>query len=265
MEIIGQDVIIKEFTELINSKKLPKATLLVGPVGSGKHLVASFIAQTLNYEEKDITDTLSYDNLCEMYLSVRPYLYLINIDKLTENTQNELLKLLEDPPQLGYILVLCSNQFFVLNTIKNRCYIRELCTYSKNQLKNFLPSDDDGILEYCYTPGDVLKFQGIDYKDINSFCEKIFDKIGVAAHSNLFRISDKISWKGEDDLINEEFFFRVLLNVSYKKYMKSPTDINFSLFDLTNKMIKDNMIPRVNHQHIFEKYLFSLRGLYDKS
>ena len=86
--------------------------------------------------------------------------YIINdFEKMTKESQNCLLKTLEEPPEFVVIVIISSNENIILNTIKSRCMTikfhniedKELLEYAKSQLgyenisENLLKSFDGSI------------------------------------------------------------------------------------------------------------------------
>ena len=108
MELIGQDRILNIIKNKINEGVLSKSILLVGEVDCGKHTLSKIIAELLNKECIDITNNISYDFITSLYLEVFSRLYVINLDELSLIKQNELLKLLEEPPTNAYFCILTS-------------------------------------------------------------------------------------------------------------------------------------------------------------
>ena len=97
--------------------------------------------------------------------------YIINdCEKMTKESQNCLLKTLEEPPEFVVIILISSNENLILNTIKSRCMSikfhniedRDLMLYAKNKLgytnisNNFLKSFDGSI-------GKMIKLK--DFKE----------------------------------------------------------------------------------------------------
>ena len=97
--------------------------------------------------------------------------YIINdCEKMTKESQNCLLKTLEEPPEFVVIILISSNENLILNTIKSRCMSikfhniedRDLILYAKNKLgytnisNNFLKSFDGSI-------GKMIKLK--DFKE----------------------------------------------------------------------------------------------------
>lgn len=65
--------------------------------------------------------------------------YIINdCEKMTEEAQNCLLKTLEEPPEYVCIILISSNENFILTTIKSRCMKISFKNISDEELKNYL-------------------------------------------------------------------------------------------------------------------------------
>ena len=161
-DIYGYETIKEHLQSAISMGKVSHAYVISGGLGSGKKLIASTFAQTLQCEaggvepcgvchscvqaagrnqpdiiwvghEKpgsigvdDIRDQLVSDMQIKPYSS--PYkIYIIDeADKLTVAAQNAMLKTIEEPPAYGIVILLANNPDVFLQTILSRCVVLDL-------------------------------------------------------------------------------------------------------------------------------------------
>lgn len=252
MNILYQDNIL-EYLDSFTLNNFPHTILLRGPEGSGKHLICSYIANKFNLELIDITDNLTLEFIDTVYISTVPRFYIINSDKLSLKEQNVILKFLEEPSDLIYILLINSNSF-LLDTVINRCLKIELNRYSKNQLATFLNTNNELILKISQTPGDVLTLQNLPFEDMYNFCCKIFKFIHKANLSNCLTISNNLNFtkkETDESKYDIDLFCKILLYTS--------KELSYEVYILTDELCNNLKIPNINKQNLFENYLMKLK------
>lgn len=173
-DIIGQDHIKVHFQKSIASGKVSHAYIISGEKDSGKELIANAFAMTLLCEKKGINPCMTCHS-CKQYISnnhpdiktlipekststgvkevreqiindvgIRPYespykIYIAtDIEKMTAQAQNALLKTLEEPPEYVVILLTTSNIDAVLDTIKSRSTILKMRPVKDEIIRKFL-------------------------------------------------------------------------------------------------------------------------------
>ncbi len=173
-EIVGHKEIIKHLQNSITLGKVSHAYIISGENGSGKSLLASAFAMTLQCQQKGSDPCLECSS-CKRALSqnhpdiifvtsekansigieeirtqviddvaIKPYcssykVYVIRgAEKLTLQAQNALLKTIEEPPAYAVILLLTSNQDALLPTITSRCVKLSLRPLHESTVKDFL-------------------------------------------------------------------------------------------------------------------------------
>ena len=176
-DIYGYETIKEHLQSAISMGKVSHAYVISGGLGSGKKLIASTFAQTLQCEaggvepcgvchscvqaagrnqpdiiwvghEKpgsigvdDIRDQLVSDMQIKPYSS--PYkIYIIDeADKLTVAAQNAMLKTIEEPPAYGIVILLANNPDVFLQTILSRKFsLENLCERFTTSFRNPLTS-----------------------------------------------------------------------------------------------------------------------------
>lgn len=173
-DIIGHTQVIEHLKSAIKLDKISHAYIINGEAGSGKKMLASAFAMTLQCEtgndepcgkcksciqaingnQPDIIwvshekpSSIGVDDIRVQLnndIGVKPYssnykIYIINeADKLTMQAQNALLKTLEEPPAYAVILLLTTNHEALLSTILSRCVVLALKSVEDGLIKKYL-------------------------------------------------------------------------------------------------------------------------------
>ena len=108
--------------------------------------------------------------------------YIINdSEKMTKEAQNSLLKTLEEPPQYVVIILICSKENDLLNTIKSRCTKIKFNDLSNEEINEYLKLNNYGILENNFlnlSQGSIKKAIGvISSKELYKKLSSLFDNI----------------------------------------------------------------------------------------
>ncbi|MDD7740719.1 MAG: DNA polymerase III subunit delta' [Lachnospiraceae bacterium] len=173
-DVVGHQEIIEHLQNAISMDKVSHAYLFGGESGSGKKLLASLFAMTLQCEQHGVEpcmecsscrkaasknhpdiiyithekpNTISIDEIREQLINdvaIRPYespykIYIIEeAQKMTLQAQNALLKTIEEPPAYAIILLLADNPDALLPTITSRCVQLNLKPVGTQMVKNYL-------------------------------------------------------------------------------------------------------------------------------
>jgi|LSQX01.1.fsa_nt_gb DNA polymerase-3 subunit delta' len=156
-DIIGQETVVSGLKNIIENKTVGHAYIFIGPEGVGKKMTASIFVNTLMCEEAtskpcgtcsgckkietgnhpDVyivegdSSTIGVEEIRNLKkdIYIKPYeaerkIYIIQeAQKLTEQAQNTLLKVLEEPPKYGTIILISTNAGVFLDTILSRALV----------------------------------------------------------------------------------------------------------------------------------------------
>ena len=173
-DVAGHEDIISHLQNAIKMNKVSHAYIFGGEHGSGKKLLASLFAMTLQCEthgiepclqctsclsalsknqrvffniSHEIPNSIGIEEIRQQLIddvAIRPYesrykIYIVNeAQKMTLQAQNALLKTIEEPPSYAIILLLADNPDSLLPTISSRCVILNLKPVSDNLVKSYL-------------------------------------------------------------------------------------------------------------------------------
>ena len=172
--IIGHEEIIRHLQNAMKTGKVSHSYIFTGRPGSGKKLLATTYAMTLQCEAggtepcqkcdsckkalgKNHPDiimvnhekpgTISIDEIREQVIhdvAIKPYssphkIYIIpDAEMMTVQAQNALLKTIEEPPEYAVIMMLTSNVYALLPTIQSRCVRLDLKVVDDSLVKKYL-------------------------------------------------------------------------------------------------------------------------------
>lgn len=159
-----------------------------------------------------------YDNVMVKPMIASKKIFVINgIDGATEQAQNKMLKILEEPPQNVIFLLSATNENKVLRTIVSRVQKIYINKIDKNLLKNILSANSD-IVEIALSNGDGYIGKTINittnnefiktYNNVANLLKNLKNSTQIPAFSKFFSENRVIF---ENSLIILNDFFRDLL------------------------------------------------------
>ena len=237
---------------------LPHSIVLLGKRGSGKHSLATYIAERVGLSYLDVTDLIDEEYIFNIYRCPTPYVYVIDLDGLGDGDkkQNVLLKLFEEPSPTAFVILLSNSKATVLPALLNRGAVFTIPPYSEDELAAFakesnIDVEKDYLRTILLTPGDVKRFysNNVDAKAAKELIDKIIDKMPAASYGNTLTIADKLNYKDEYDKIDLDFFFRCLLFSLFQKYVQQNDEISLKLYYFVDEVYtKLNKDSRLNKQ-----------------
>lgn len=259
MSIIGQDVLINKIDQY-SIYTLPHSIVLCGEEGSGRHLLCQRIAANLSLDLREIAGKINYDFVLDEFVDSQPHLLIFAGDIIQERDQNAILKLVEEPGENIFIIILTECLDNLIPTLRNRCHIWTLEGYSKDSLRSFVTEGDaDLILSLANTPGQVLKFQELPLQDMVELATKIADSLDRASLPNTLTITDRLGFKDEKGKFEYRVFSKVLLNIYVERVKASPDLKYLKGVECTSKYIQTwKKYPRLDMKELFEHFLTNL-------
>ncbi|CEN74477.1 DNA polymerase III subunit delta' [[Clostridium] sordellii] len=209
--IIGQSFAKKYIMNSINKDKINHAYLFEGIDGVGKTTFAKEFAKHLlkiehlenspdyiNIEPQGASIKIVQIRNLQTDVIIKPHgdykIYVINnAEKMTIESQNALLKTLEEPPVYVIIILITNNKNSLLDTIKSRCDIVKFLPITSIELKKYL--EDRGIEEKkasilsTFSRGSISKALELsDSSDFMIMREDIQNYIQVMLEKNVVDI-----------------------------------------------------------------------------
>lgn len=258
--MIGQNNLLKKLNSY-TVDTFPRSIIIFGERGSGKHLITEYIRDNIiKFPMIDATDTLSDEYIDQIYRNPSPCIYLINMEAMMEKAQNILLKLIEEPLNNTFVILLCENKNNLLNTVENRCITFNMDLYSDEELYSFIkdPANQSLMVKALRTPGKIMDCQHNDWQALQDLCDKIVNKLSMANLGNTLSIASKINYKDEYDKFDFDIFLDFLVFTLYNKYLSDACENTFQLYlELVNAR-KKLIDKRINKQIWLENTLTHL-------
>jgi len=166
-DVIGNTELVESLSTILKDKKRPHSYLLTGPTGCGKTTIGRIIAKELgcsdqDFKEIDSADFRGIDAVREIRKQLGYYpiegevrVWLIDeIHKSTNDAQNAMLKMLEEPPKHVYFILCTTDPQKLIKTLKNRCTLFEVQKLSQREMTGLIrrvtKAEDETLLKPVY-------------------------------------------------------------------------------------------------------------------
>ena len=188
-----------------------------------KSIDVSQIREMINYTNKS-----TFNNMARFIL-------IDNVENLNKNSVNALLKIIEEPNENIFFILINNSEKNILTTLKSRCLTFKISLTFNNSIsisnsildKNVLEFVSYDLLSYYNSPGEIISlFNFAEEKSINLKDHTISSLINLIIENNYYKKNKPIKVL----LINLiELFF-------LKKYMVTNTKV--SLINFYHKFVK---------------------------
>lgn len=251
--ILGNEAVKKTFINAIKSESISHSYLFVGKSGIGKKLFAKEIAKrvmclgTDNCEscvkfdlnsnpdyELIVSDgkTIKIEQIRRMQAKIiekpivsKKKVYIIdNSEYMSEESQNCLLKTLEEPPEYAMIILVSSNENRILQTIKSRCVIVKFESLSDEEISKILKIKDKDIIKLC--DGSLQNINKIqDKKETYDKLKQLANFLENGSMIEVFDYADVLYNSKDDinyllDFLNIIFFEKIKTNIKCANAIK---------------------------------------------
>ena len=273
--MIGQKELLEHMCSLIENGNFPRTSILIGDDGSGKKTLCSELCKQFKITPAYVGTKV--DEIREMiknaYVCVEKTLYIIpDADKMTANASNALLKVLEEPPNNAYFMLLYNDINTVLKTIISRSTVFMMHPYSREELTEYIDSKytynpfagkkyKEIVLDFCDIPGEIDIVLSQDIKEFYNYTKKVVDHIATVQSANSFKIADKVALKKDDEGYNLKMFWKLFIFICLD-IIKSETKCVLKYahgISITSKYLQDLRLRGVNKQTLIDMWILDIR------
>lgn len=286
--IIGNDKIKKELTDIVKQNRISHSYLFVGVEGIGKKKIAKDFAQMILCDKKSGCKMcksciqLKSDNhsdfniiepegnsikieqirtlqkqVLEKPITSKYKVYIIDdADKMTKESQNCLLKTLEEPPSNTIFILIGKNENDFLVTIQSRCMIIHFDTIEDEKLEQFLMKEynipkltDEQKKLFNGSIGKAIKAK--DNLEQYTKIENLIENIDKKDKLEIYKQADLI-YKVKDEVFDILDYINILLLEKSKRQPKYSKCIQ--IVEDTKVKIKANS----NYDMCIDEMVFSL-------
>lgn len=198
----GKSTLVKAFAELLLCEK-PEGVRPCGECACckyfdsfGEHPGVTVISNKdkATIGVGDIRD-MSENVYSAPYIGSRKIYIINNADKMTQQAQNALLKILEEPPEYVVFFLLVSNRYSMLTTVISRCRVVNMTPYSQNALRNIISEADKALtVEQTETfihrcggsPGKLISY----INDDDTYRGFVFDTVTALVDNDIEKLFD---------------------------------------------------------------------------
>jgi len=265
--IIGQ----KKILDYINTSlsQFPSFTILVAPQGSGKRILAHYIADRLGAEYAPCG--VKVDEVREvietaMTVQTKVVYCFEDADNMRNEAKNSMLKITEEPPKNAYFIMTVENDGNILDTIKSRAVVLHLEPYTRDEISQYLDSgkfissdyDKDLVCDIATTPrqAELLFAYGEDFID---YVNLVIDNIAEVEPANAFKSSKMLSFKKEDvDKYDLVLFWSMFNALCLRRITEDPLRYAHGI-SVTSPFIYKATRMGVNLGQLYDSWVFKIR------
>lgn len=205
---------------------------------AGTHPDVLIYPKSKNFMVEDATDV--YNNVQVKPMLARYKVFIINdIDLSTEQAQNKMLKVLEEPPKNVIFLMSASTQEKVLATILSRVQKMTVDKMNKEELKKIFNEYDNNLLQIALSFGDGYIGKTLDilnnsnfienYKNMENLIKNMKNSSQIPYFSPYF-YKDKTTFENNLLILNGLFRDMLMINLN-KSNLVDNQSIENEMFD----------------------------------
>lgn len=200
------------------------------------------------------------------YKQTKPIMYVFkDCDNMSNAAKNALLKVIEEPPQQAYFVMLLKSTSNTLATILSRGMLISLLPFPPSELKEYalqiqpkLKNEElTKIAKVCETPEQVKMLLNYGVQDFCDYVRKVVENIPEVTITNCLKIANQINFKEEEDKYDLELFLNTYTNYLLECFIDGDYDkeqLDFST-QSTLKLKSILQCSGINKAMAFKKWL----------
>lgn len=280
--MLGQAKLIAQIDDLIARDKFPRFSIVVGERGMEHEDVGRVVAERLECPYillEDVKVDTIRKVIVEAYRLHEKLVYIIpKADDMSISAKNALLKVVEETPNKAYFIMCLEDLSNTLATIQSRGTVfrmyqpsvDDIKDFARNRYVNIKDIDEDVIKLYgelCSTPGDVIYFTKHNITNFYNYAEWVADNLFTMSGAEVFKISDKLALKDEEDKYDCLLFLKCLQKV-FADRCKRPSNDSCGVYCSCNLIrcighyMQDLRIKGVNRAMLCDNLWLEMRKIW---
>lgn len=266
--MIGQNK-NKEQIELWKEQdNLPRSIIISGSRGSGKRMLASYIADKFGMDIRWVGNKVNdvRDMIADCRSLSKPTMFVfVGADDMSLSAKNSLLKVTEEPPTDAYFVIPLEDVSSTLATIKSRSIEIQMEPYTRPQLSTF--TDSQLCLDIATNPGEVKELMNMGVDNLVEIVDKVVDNIYDVGSGNALNISKHIKFKDEDEGCGLDVFWRIFNNRIVHRlydgldsYRMRDIRIYTDWIKITQRYLNSLNNPSLNKKMLFDMWVLDIRN-----
>ena len=237
--ILSQDEDFKYDADKFNINRDNKSYKLVQNYSHPNFYLIDLIEEKKSIDIAQIREMITYTNK-SCFNDLPRFILIDNIEHLNKNSVNALLKVIEEPKDEIYFILINNNEKRILPTLKSRCLTFKICLTFNQSIdiakrllnKNISDYINHDILNYYITPGDIVNLVNFaEDKKINLLEHDLAGLLNLLIDKNYYK-KNKVIKKMLINLI-ELFFVKTYkqtntknsLLIFYHNFLKKMHDV----------------------------------------
>lgn len=186
------------------------------------------------------------ESIAEKPITSDKKVYIINDSNLmTKESQNCLLKTLEEPPEYAVLILVLSNESKILNTIKSRCTKIHFNSLRDNEIMEYFNSTNQtfnpNILKVCNgSIGKAIKLK--DESEVYENLDKLIESLNSCDIVDIWNQSD-ILYKSKDNIYN----LLEYMNISFMNQIIKGNDLRYVNCVKIIERTKNRLLANANY------------------
>ena len=270
--MLGQTVLIDTIYKQIEAGIFPHCCILAGAKGSGKKtLINDVIVPKLGGIVYPVECSIANirDMIKQAYTIKNPVIYVLaDMDKLSAQGKQALLKVTEEPPNNAYIIMTIENVYNTLPTIRSRAVVYNMQNYTSNHIASYFKDlggeeqDLDIVLDLCENLGEVNILKEAGIQPFYEYIELVVDNVSEVTGSNAFKVGDKLSLKQDAKGYDLKLFLKGFMSVCLKRMEQNP--IRYSMgISVTSNALRRLGVNGVSKQMVLDNWILQIRKFWD--
>ncbi len=275
--MIGQQKLVAQLDDLIARDKFPRFSIVLGERGMEHEDVARYVADKMNCTIIELLD-VKVDTIRSMIaqaykLHAQTVFSIPHADDMSINAKNAILKVVEDTPNKAYFIMCLEDLSNTLATIESRGIVFRMSRPSMQDISDFTRSlyvdkknideeEINDIIAICTSPGDVLTVKKSGAKNFFRYAEYVVENLTKVSGAEVFKFSDKLALKDEEEKYDCRLFLKSLSNVYMQRYKETSDGHILKAVSIIGAHLSDLRIKGINKMMLMDNMYLSIRKIF---